>query len=143
MRDSRGRRLTAARAVGMSNPAFGYLQRHGQVGVFARRLGDGESVQLYHAHHAPVDIDHVEVRLRTPGTAPEQPLGTFSAAELIGVRRLIPGEPQTIRPRLSKLALPDQRPLTVVFKLFGTSTDGYPVTGSFSTPAPQPRASDN
>jgi hypothetical protein len=134
LRDAHGKPLTATGLVSMSNPAFGLLHRHGEVAVFARRTeaADGEHVQLYHAHHAPVKLERVAVRLRPVGGGAELPLGSFDAPEVLGIEHMIPGEPKEVLPQLGGLPLPDHRPLLLVFELSGTSTDSFPLNGMFS-----------
>lgn len=133
VRDSNGGLLTTSKAVGLVNLAFGMLQRHGQVGVFARNLEqpDGERVELYHAHHSPVRLDRVAVSLHANGSSSGRQLGAFSALEVLGVEHLVPGEPKEAAPKLAAL-LPAERPAHLLFELAGASADGLPVVGTFS-----------
>jgi hypothetical protein len=135
MRDASGAVVQASRALGMSNPAFGMLERHGEVALFSHRLEEGgnEQVQLYHAYQEAVELERVQVRVRDEDSRSERPAGTFAAGNILGVERLIPGELSDVHLALAELKLPDARPLTLVFQVEGTSARGVPASGVFST----------
>jgi len=136
MRRASGESLRTSRALGIANPAFGRLIRHGEVAVFSERrdeAGGQEFTRLYHAYHEPVRIEQVALRIRSLDGRTEDLVGNYSPQESIGVAQLLPGEPAQVRLALADMQLPSTRPLLLVFELKGSTTDGIPASGVFST----------
>jgi hypothetical protein len=134
MRDATGQLLHTTRALGFPNPAFGSLVRHGEVTVSAQRLDEGgeELTRLYHAYHAPVRIERVTLMIRAPDGRSETIVGEFTPLESLGLRELLPGQPADVKLALANMDLPRNRPLLLVFRLSGSTTDGIRASGVFS-----------
>jgi hypothetical protein len=143
MRSASGELLHTTHALGLPNPAFGRLQRHGEVAVFAERLVTAtgsdddepreELTRLYHAYHAPVRIDRVVLKIRQQDGLREDVIGDYAPQESIGLRHILPSEPAEVKLALANMNVPSTRPLLLVFELTGATTDGVPASGVFST----------
>ena len=136
VRNKDGQTLRTSRALGFSNPAFSRFRLHGEVAIFSQRItqNDGqELIRLYHAYHAPVRIERVSLKVRSHDSRSEDLIGDYPAQETIGLGRLVPGKPAEVKLALANVDLATTRPLHLVFEVTGSTSDGIPASGVFST----------